>query len=91
MKKLIRKISLWYRRERPVLVGAAVAIANAVQVAAIPMPTWLHSAVAVVSILLGAGNVRQGVTPAPGASGKPDVASDALLSDEAKTQLGLNS
>jgi uncharacterized protein (DUF983 family) len=49
--------------EPAVIVGAILAALNAVQVAAIPMPTWAHTVIVAVSTVLGALIVRQQVTP----------------------------
>jgi uncharacterized protein (DUF983 family) len=49
--------------EPAVIVGAILAALNAVQVAAIPMPTWAHTVIVAVTTVLGALVVRQQVTP----------------------------
>lgn len=43
--------------------GLVLSAVNAIQVAAVPLPAWAHSLLAVLSIMAGAVVVRQNVTP----------------------------
>lgn len=55
MQKVMSEVTL--------VAGIIVSTLNAVQVAAIPLPTWAHTVIAVVSIMAGALVVRQNVIP----------------------------
>ena len=47
------------------IIGAILAALNAIQIAAISMPTWLHTTIAVITIALGAVVGRSQVSPVP--------------------------
>lgn len=59
MKTLARQ--LW--TEPALFLSSLAAIVNAVQVAALDLPTWAHTLIAVVSILLAGVSTRQRVSP----------------------------
>ena len=60
-------------KEVPVVAGLVLAIINAIQVAAIALPTWAHTVIAVVSIIAGSLVVRANVQPSTPAPVKPPV------------------
>jgi hypothetical protein len=51
--------------EPAAIAGVLTAAINAVQIAAVPLPTWVHTLIAAASILAAALAVRQNVTPTP--------------------------
>lgn len=57
------------RGEIVLVVGAIVAAVNAIQLAALHLPSWANTAVAVVSIAGGAVLTRMQVTPVAPAGG----------------------
>ena len=66
------------RREVPVVSGLVLSAVNAVQVAAVPLPTWAHTALAVASIMAGALVVRRNVQPAAASWSAPTAPPGAV-------------